>query len=106
MKSSEALKKAVDFYHSNGLDVIYRQAGVSPRIIAYDRGKGELVFVVIRRPRNKSYKAHKRSCRNAINSLLAWHHGWKKDYNWKGSIGMESIAVYESCEMDCVFHRK
>ena len=106
MKSSEAIKKAVDFYQSNGLDVIYRQAGVSPRLIAYDRGKEELVFVVIRRPRNKSYKAHKRSCRNSINSLLAWHQEWKKDYNWKGSIKLESIAVYESGEMDCVFHRK
>ena len=36
MKSSEAIKKAVDFYESNGLTVIYRQAGVSPRIIAKD----------------------------------------------------------------------
>lgn len=106
MKSSEAVKKAVDFYQSNGLTVIYMQAGVSPRIIAYDRRKGELIFVVIRRPLNKSYKAHKRSLRNAISSLLAWHQEWKKDYNWKGSVRLESIAVYEDGEMDYVFHRK
>ena len=106
MKSSDALKKAVDFYQSNGLTVIYRQAGVSPRIIAYDRRNDELIFVVIRRPLNKSYKAHKRSFRNAISSLLAWYREWKKNYSWKGSIKLESIAVYESGEMDCVFHRK
>ena len=106
MKSSEALKKAVDFYKSNGLTVIYRQAGVSPRLVAYDRGKEEAILAVIRRPINKSYKAHKRSCRNAINSLLAWHQEWKKNYSWKGSIRLESIAVYESGEMDRVFNRK
>ena len=106
MKSSEAVKKAVDFYQSNGLDVIYRQAGVSPRLIAKDPRKEELVFVVIRRHTTKSYKAHKRSCRNAISSLLAWHQEWKKDYNWKGSVRLESIAVYEDGEMDYVFHRK
>ena len=106
MKSSEAVKKAVDFYKSNGLAVIHMQDGVSPRLIAYDRGKGELVFVVIRRPRNKSYKAHKRSCRNAISSLLAWHQEWVKTNSWKGSVRLESIAVYEDGEMDSVFHRK
>ena len=106
MKSSEAIKKAVDFYESNGLTVIYRQAGVSPRIIAKDPRKEELILVVIRRPHNKSYKSHKRSCRNAINSLLAWHQEWKKNYNWKGSMRLESIAVYESGEMDRVFNRK
>lgn len=106
MESAEAVKKAVDFYQSNGLNVIYRQAGVSPRLIAYDWRKGELIFVVIRRPLNKSYKAHKRSLRNAISSLLAWHQEWKKDYNWKGPVRLESIAVYESGEMDCVFHKK
>ena len=106
MKSSEAVKKAVDFYKSNGLNVIHMQAGVSPRIIAYDRRKGELIFVVIRRPLNKSYKAHKRSLRNAISSLLAWHQEWNKDYSWKGPVRLESIAVYEDGEMDSVFHRK
>ena len=106
MKSSEAIKKAVDFYESNGLTVIYRQAGVSPRIIGKDPRKEELVFVVIRRPHNKSYKAHKRSFRNAISSLLAWHQEWKKNYSWKGSIKLESIAVYEDGGMDYVFHRK
>ena len=106
MKSSDALKKAVDFYQSNGLDVIYRQAGVSPRIIAKNPRKEELIFVVIRRPLNKSYKAHKRSLRNAISSLLSWHQEWKKNYNWKGSVRLESIAVYEDGEMDSVFHRK
>lgn len=105
MKSSEAIKKAVDFYQSNGLTVIYRQAGVSPRIIAYDRRKEELILAVIRRPLNKSYKAHKRSCRNAISSLLAWHQEWRKTNSWKGSVRLESIAVYES-GMDYVFHRK
>ena len=73
MKSSDAIKKAIDFYQSNGLTVIHMQDGVSPRIIAYDRRKEELIFVVIRRPLNKSYKAHKGSCQNAISSLLAWH---------------------------------
>ena len=106
MKSSDALKKAVDFYQSNGLDVIYRQAGVSPRLIAKDPGKEELVFVVIRRHTTKSCKAYRRSCRNSINSLLAWHQEWKKDYNWKGSIKLESIAVYDDVEMDRVFNRK
>ena len=106
MKSSDALKKAVDFYQSNGLTVIHMQDGVSPRLIAYDRRNEELVFVVIRRHTTKSYKAHKRSCRNAINSLLAWHQEWKKDYNWKGSIRLESIAVYDDVEMDRVFNRK
>ena len=106
MKSSEAVKKAVAFYQSNGLTVIHMQAGVSPRIIAYDRRKGELIFVVIRRPLNKSYKAHKRSLRNAISSLLAWHQEWMKDYSWKGLVRLESIAVYEDGEMDYVFHRK
>ena len=94
MKSSDALKKAVDFYQSNGMTVIHMQAGVSPRIIAYDRRKEELIFVVIRRPLNKSYKAHKRSCQNAISSLLAWYRKWMKNYSWKGSIRLESIAVY------------
>ena len=106
MKSSDAIKKAVDFYQSNGLTVIYRQAGVSPRIIAYDRRNDELIFVVIRRPLNKSYKAHKRSCRNAINSLLAWHQEWVKANSWKGSVRLESIAIYGSGEMDRVFNRK
>lgn len=106
MKSSEAIQKAVGFYQSNGLTVIHMQAGVSPRLIAYDRRKEELIFVVIRRPLNKSYKAHKRSLRNAISSLLAWHQEWKKDYSWKGSVRLESIAVYDDGEMDYVFHRK
>ena len=106
MKSGDALKKAVDFYQSNGLDVIYRQAGVSPRLIAKDPRNEELVFVVIRRPLNKSYKAHKRSCRNAINALLAWHQEWVKAHSWKGSVRLESIAVYDDGEMDRVFNRK
>ena len=106
MKSSEALKKAVDLYQSNGLTVIYRQAGVSPRLVAYDRRKEEAILVVIRRPLNKSYKAHKRSCRNAINSLLAWHQEWVKANSWKGSVRLESIAIYGACEMDHVFNRK
>ena len=106
MKSSDAVKKAVAFYQSNGLNVIHMQAGVSPRLIAYDRRKEELIFVVIRRPHSKSYRRHKRSCCHAINSLLAWHQEWKKDYSWKGSVRLESIAVYEDGEMDYVFHRK
>lgn len=106
MKSSEAIKKAVDFYQSNGLTIIYRQAGVSPRLVAYDRRKKEFILVVIRRPLNKSYEAHKRSCRNATNSMLAWYQEGKKIYSWKGSVRLESIAVYESGEMDRVIHGK
>ena len=104
MKSSEAIKKAVDLYESNSLTVIYRQAGVSPRIIANAPRQQELVYAVLRRPPNQSYKAHNRSFRNAISSLLAWHQEWKKNYSWKGSIKLESIAVYEDGGMDYVFH--
>ena len=39
-----------------------------------------------------------------VKALLAWHQEWKKNYSWKGSIKLESIAVYESGGMDYVFH--
>ena len=106
MKSSEAIQKAVGFYQSNGLPVLGRQAGVSPRLIAYDRDTGEMILVAIRRPRSKSYRARQRSCRNTIGSLLEWRKAWVKSNKWEGPVRLESISVYTNGEIDRIFHSK
>ena len=106
MKSSDALIKASTFYQSNNLPVIGRQAGVSPRLIAYDRDTGEMILVAVRRPRSKNYRARQKSCRNIIDSLLAWRRAWVKSNNWEGQVRLESISVYTDGEMDRIFHSK
>ena len=106
MKSVDALKKAVDFYQSNDLPVFGRQAGVSPRLIAYDRDTGEMILVAIRRPRSKNYRARQRSCRNTIGSLLAWQMAWVKSNKWEGPVRLESISVYTNGEIERIFHSK
>lgn len=106
MKSSEALLKASTFYQSNNLPVIGRQAGVSPRLIAYDRDTGEMILVAVRRPRSKNYRARQKSCRNIIGPLLAWRRAWVKSNKWEGPVRLESISVYMDGEMDRIFHSK
>ena len=76
MKLSEAIQKAVDFYQSNGLTVIYRQAGVSPRLVAYDKKTDQVILAMVRRPSSKSYYTRQKGCRNAIGALVAWGDGW------------------------------
>ena len=104
MKSSEAIKKAVDFYKSNGLTVIYRQAGVSPRLVAYDKKTDQVILIMVRRPRSKSYYTRQNGCRNAIGALVAWGEEWLKTHPQCVYVKLESIAVYESGEMDRIFH--
>lgn len=106
MKSSEALLKASAFYQAHDLPVLGRQAGVSPRLIAYDRSTGEMILVAVRRPRSKNYRARQRSCRNTIGFLLAWRRDWVRSNKWEGPVRLESIAIYEGGEIDRVFHGK
>ena len=106
MKSSDALLKAYAFYIAQNLPVFGKQAGVHPRLISYDRNTGEIILIAVRRPRSKSCRARQRSCRNTISYLLSWRKEWVKSNKWDGPVRLESIAVYESGEMDRVFHRK
>lgn len=106
MKSSDAIIKASAYYQSHDMPVIEKHAGVSPRIVAYDKMRNEMILVIIRRQRSKRRWARRKTSLRAVNSLLKWKWEWEKINKWKGSVRLESIAVYESGEMDCVFHGK
>ena len=104
MKSSEAIHKAMDLYHSKGLSIIFVRAGVSPRLVAYDKKTDQVILVMVRRPRSKSYYTRQKGCRNAIGALVAWGEEWLKTHPQCVYVKLESIAVYESGEMDRIFH--
>lgn len=104
MKSSDALLRASVFYQVRDMPVIYRQAGVSPRLVAYDKKTDQVILVMVRRPRSKSCYTRQRGCRNTIGALAAWGEEWLKTHPQCVYVKLESIAVYESGEMDRIFH--
>ena len=104
MKSSDAILKASAYYQENGMPVIEKHAGVSPRIVAYDKMRNEMILVIIRRQRSMGRRARRKASLRAVNSLLKWKWEWEKINKFEGSVRLESIIVYESGEMGRVIN--